>query len=274
MKKLTNPVLFLTLSLFVITLFPSCNGGTKKKAITDSKIEKEAVKSEIEKVVYPLPTSFEVTEMLNRIEASYIFTLCNPPENIDNNITEKEKALALGVYGADLSYSSTYNQKQRILEYMNVSKKLLEELDISAAVDPDIIEKIENAENDKDKLVDIITNSFYSTYEYLHKNDREPVSLLVMTGSWVEALYIATHISDETFDNKEMITIIMNQKTHLTKLMSLLEKYKDNKSINEVIEILSPLADIYAGLDAGSITKKQMKEVAREVKVARTKIVK
>jgi len=36
-----------------------------------------------------------------------------------------------------------------------------------------ILTEIENAENDKDKLVDIITNSFYSTYMYLHnKNDR------------------------------------------------------------------------------------------------------
>ncbi len=273
MKKLITPILSLTLALFVIALFPSCQGGTKKKAATGSEVEKEVVKSEVEKVIYPLPTSFEVTKMLNRIEASYIFTLCNPPENVDNNITEKKKALALGVYGADLSYSSTYNQKQRILEYMNVSKKLLEELDIAAAVDPNIIEKIENAENDKDKLIDIITNSYYSTYVYLHKNDREPVSLLIMSGSWIEALYIATHISDETFNNKEMITIIMNQKKHLTKLMSLLKAYKDNSSVNEVIEILTPLTNIYTGFDEGSITKEQIKEVAKEVKIARTKII-
>jgi len=274
MKKLISSILPLIFTAFVIISFTSCQGGKQKKAATGSEIEKEAVKSEVKKVVYPLPTSFEVTEMLNRIEAAYIFSLCNPPENIDNNITEKEKALALGVYGADLSYSSTYNQKQRILEYMNVSKKLLEELDIAAAVDANIIEEIENAENDKDKLVDIITNSFYSTYMYLHNNDREPVSLLIMTGSWVEALYIATHISDETFDNKEMVTIIMNQKEHLTKLMSLLKTYKDNPAVSEVIEVLSPLADIYTGIDEGSITKKQMKEVAKEIEVARTKIVK
>ncbi len=273
MKKLITPILSLTFALFVIALLPSCQGGTKKKVATGSEVEKKVVKSEVEKVIYPLPTSFEVTEMLNRIEASYIFTLCNPPENVDNNITEKEKALALGVYGADLSYSSTYNQKQRILEYMNVSKKLLEELDIAAAVDPNIIEKIESAENDKDKLIDIITNSYYSTYVYLHKNDREPVSLLIMSGSWIEALYIATHISDETFNNKEMITIIMNQKKHLTKLMSLLKAYKDNSSVNEVIEILTPLTNIYIGFDEGSITKEQIKEVAKEIKIARTKII-
>ena len=266
---------YLLIAVVTMAYFTACSGGGQKKSSKSSvKIEKEEVKKDVQKVVYPLPTSFEVTEMLNRIEASYILTLSNPPENVDNYITEKEKALALGVYGADLSYASTYHQKQRTIDYMRVSKKLLEELDIAAAVDPNIIEQIENAENDKEKLVEIISNSFYSTYEYLNNNDRGAVSLLVLSGSWIEALYIATHISDETFDNKEMITIIMNQKENLKKLMSLLQKYKDNKAIAETIEILTPLSKIYENIDAGSITKKQMKQIAAAVKIAREKIIK
>ncbi len=265
---------YLLIAVVVMAYFTSCSGGSQKSAKNTAKIEKEEVKDQVKKVVYPLPTSFQVTEMLNRIEASYILTLSNPPENVDNYITEKEKALALGVYGADLSYASTYHQKQLIIDYMNVSKKLLEELDITGAIDPDIIEKIENAENDKDKLVEIISNSYYSTYEYLNNNDRGAVSLLVLSGSWIEALYIATHISDETFDNKEMITIIMNQKENLNKLMSLLEKYKDKEAVKETIDLLTPLYDIYKTIDSGSITRKQMKDIADAVKVARDKIVK
>ncbi|NPA36528.1 MAG: hypothetical protein GXO47_06735 [Chlorobi bacterium] len=271
MKKAFKPILLAVIS---IVFFSACQSSGTKTKTTEPQIKKEDLKEEVKKVVYPLPTSFEVTEMLNRIEASYILSISNPPEKVDSYITEKEKALALGVYGADLSYASTYNQKQRTLEYMNVSKKLLEELDISAAVDPDIIEKIENAENNKEELVNIITNSFYSTYEYLNKNNRAPVSLLVMAGSWVEALYIATHISDETFNNKEMVTIIMNQKDHLNKLMALLEQYKDNPDIADVIKILTPLSETYKNIEAGSITKKQMLKIKEQVAAARQEIVK
>jgi len=265
---------YLLFAVVTMVYFTACSGGSQKKSKSTVKIEKEEVKKDVKNVVYPLPTSFEVTEMLNRIEASYILTLSNPPGNVDNYITEKEKALALGIYGADLSYASTYHQKQRTIDYMRVSKKLLEELDISAAVDPNIIEQIESVENDKEKLVEIISNSFYSTYEYLNNNDRGAVSLLVLSGSWIEALYIATHISDETFDNKEMITIIMNQKENLIKLMTLLEKYKSNEAVAETINILKPLYDIYENIDEGSITKKQMKKIAAAVKDAREKIIK
>jgi len=265
---------YLLFAVVTMAFFTACSGGSQKSSKSTTKIQKEEVKDDVKKVVYPLPTSFEVTEMLNRIEASYILNLSNDPGNVDNYITEKEKALALGIYGADLSYASTYHQKQRTIDYMSVSKKLLEELDIAAAVEPDIIDKIENAENDKDKLVEIITNSFYSTYEYLNNNDRGAVSLLVLSGSWIEALYIATHISDETFDNKEMVTIIMNQKENLNKLMVLLDKYKANQSVAETIAILTPLSEIYKSVDAGSITLKQMKEIAASVETAREKILK
>jgi hypothetical protein len=272
MKRLFKPVLFAAVG---IILFSACQGsGQKTKKAQEPKIKKEEIKEEVKKVVYPLPTSFEVTEMLNRIEASYIYTLSNPPEKADSYITEKEKALALGAYGADLSYASTYNQKQRVLEYMNVSKKLLEELDISAAVDPKIIEELENAGNDKDKLVEIVTNSFYSTYSYLISNGRAPVAFLIMSGSWVEALYIATHISEETFENKEMVTIIMKEKEHLDKLMGFLEKYKSSDDVASVIEILTPLYETYNSMDATSITKQQMLEIAKEVDVARKQILK
>ncbi len=267
---------YLLLAVVSLVFFSSCGNNPKKSAkkSAEKKIEKEEVKSEIERVVYPLPTPFEITDMLNRIEASYIFSLTNPPENVDRYITEKEKALALGVYSADLSYSSTYNQKQRILEFMNVSKKLLEELDIASAVDPNIMEELENAGNDKDKIVDIITNSFYSTYNYLIKNDRAPVSFLIMAGSWIEGLYIATHISEETFDNKEMVTIIMNQKDPLIKLMGFLQNYKSSDDVASVIDILTPLFETYGDLDKNSITKDQMMLIAKYVNDARNKILK
>ena len=64
-----------------------------------------------------------------------------------------------------------------------------------------------------------ITKTFYDTYEYLNNNGRGSVSVLVLAGSWVEALYISTHISEDTYNNVEMIKIIMEQKEPLNKLM-------------------------------------------------------
>ncbi|TAJ14067.1 hypothetical protein DMA11_06865 [Marinilabiliaceae bacterium JC017] len=275
MKRTLNSIFLAFSGLLIIALLPSCQGGGKSSSqkTESTELKKEKVEKEVREFIYPLPTSFEVTEMLNRIEAAYILSLSNPTGNVEKYLTEKSKGLNLGVYGADLSYASTYNQKQETADYMNASKKLVDELDIAAALTPDIVEKIEQNEDNKDELVKIITNSFYDTYEYLNENGRASVSSLVMAGSWVEALYIATHISEDTFNNKEMVKIVMDQKEPLNKLMEILKGFTDNSDIQWTVELLEPLHTIYNSVEEGGITKEQMEAIAVKVKEARDKIV-
>lgn len=244
-----------------------CNGGQKDT------INKEKVEAGVREFVYPLPTSFEVTELLNRIEASYIIDLSNAPENADKYLTEKSKALNLGVYSADLSYASTYNQQQYIVDYMTASRKLVESLDMSAAVDPELPKKIEQNENNKDELIKLITESFYDTYDYLNKNDRASVSMLIIAGSFVEGLYIATNISDNTYNNKEMVKIVMTQKDPLMKLMELLEKYSATEYVRETIEDLKPLYNVFTSIEDGGITEVQLEQIKTEIKDLRSKMI-
>nr|WP_319400205.1 hypothetical protein [uncultured Carboxylicivirga sp.] len=268
--------IFPIVSLIIVTsvIFASCNSGSKSSTKSSTpEIKKENVEKEVRDFVYPLPTSFQVTEMLNRIEAAYILSLSNPVANVEKYLTEKSQALNLGVYSADLSYASTYNQKQETVDFMNASKSLIEELDIAPALDKNLLEKIESNLDDKDELVDVITNSFYDTYEYLNKNDRGSVSLLVLAGSWVEALYISTHISEDTFNNKEMVVIIMNQKEPLNKLMALLKQQEADADIAETIEDLKILHEIYNSVDAGSITEDQLTAIQENVAVVRDKFI-
>ncbi|WP_430811467.1 MULTISPECIES: hypothetical protein [unclassified Carboxylicivirga] len=253
-------------------MLTACN---TKKAKQDKapEIKKAKVEQEVREFVYPLPTTYEVTEMLNRIEAAYILSLSNPVSNVDKYLTERAQAINLGIYGADLSYASTYRQQQETLDFMNASKTLVDKLDISPAIDKSLLEAIEENLDNKDELVKVITNSFYNTYEYLNKSERAPISLLVISGSWVEALYIACHISEETFSNKEMVAIIMDQKEPLNKLMSMLEVHKDNKDIEQMINDLKILHEIYNSVDVGSITMEQLDAIEKNVAVLREKFV-
>ncbi|MFW6043007.1 MAG: hypothetical protein ACOCPW_01485, partial [Marinilabiliaceae bacterium] len=123
----------------VALVFTACQSSGKKdsrdgeeKTKSEPRIEKEEVEEDVREFVYPLPTTFEVTEMLNRIGASYILALSNSDDNVDKYLTEKKQALNLGVYGADLSYASTYNQKQPTIDYMEASKKLVDALNMSS----------------------------------------------------------------------------------------------------------------------------------------------
>lgn len=267
---LSQPLIAIVVSVALV--FSACQSGQKKddnkdekKSATSQKIEREDIEQDVREFVYPLPTSFEVTEMLNRIGASYILTLSNSPDNVDKYLTETKQALNLGVYGADLSYASTYNQKQQIITYMEASRKLIDALNISDALSSDIIEQIEQNEDNKDKLVEIITNTFYDTYEYLNLNDRGSVSMLVLAGSWVEALYITTNISEDTYQNKEMVKIVMEQKSSLNKLLDLMRNYESDPAVKEVLEEMQPLADVYNEVEDNAISEKQMNVIIAEV---------
>ncbi len=274
MKKFTTIWGVASLLISVVFVFASCNSGSKQNQKTDAvQIEKAEVKNEVREFVYPLPTSYEIVEMLNKIEAAYIFDLSNSPENASKYITEKQQALNLGVYGGDLSYASTYNQKQETIDFIDASRTLLEGLDLQGAVSEDLPEQIEANEDNKEALVELITDSFYDTYDFLQRNNRAPVSALVMAGAWVEGLYIATHISEETFNSKDMIEIVLKQKDPLVKLMEILSDYKEDQAIAETIEDLSTMANIYAGIESTAITQEQMIKIAEESLKIRNKFV-
>jgi hypothetical protein len=260
----------------ITVLFTACTGAKKGKKADQlelTQIEKAAVEEEVREFVYPLPTSYEIVEMLNKIEAAYIFDLTNNPMNADKYFTEKSKAVNLGVYGGDLSYASTYNQKQETIDFIEASRKLLEGLDLQAAVREDLPEKVEANENNKEVLIQLITDSFYDTYEFLHKNNRAPISALIMAGAWVEGVYIATHISEETFNSVEMVEIILKQKDPLVKLMKIMDDYKTDEGVAETINDLSVLAEIYDEIEATAITKEQMIRIAEESLKVRQKFV-
>jgi len=276
MRKYFMPQTLVLVLMAIILVFPACKMGRKSSgndSAASGELDKARVEKDVREFVYPLPTSFEVTEMLNRIGAAYILTLTNPVANVEKYLTEKSKAINLGIYGADLSYASTYNQKQEVISFMDVSKRLIDALNISGAISPDIVEQVEAYQDDKDKLVEIITNSFYDTYEYLNRTDRGSVSMLVLAGSWVEALYISTHISQDTYNNKEMVKIVMDQKASLNKLVSLMEVVKDNAAVAETLSLLANIHAIYNSIEEGAISKDQMDAIVKEINVVRTKMV-
>src|SRR5690554_5816283 len=177
MRKLFQPKSLVALLGAGLMLFSACNFNRKssgEQSESGEKLEKARVEEDVREFVYPLPTSFGVTEMLNRVGAAYILTLSNPVSNVERYLTEKSKALNLGVYSADLSYVSTYNQKQATVDYMDVSKKLIDALNVSAAIIPDILDQIEARQDNKDELVDLITNTFFRSEEHTSELQSRP----------------------------------------------------------------------------------------------------
>lgn len=270
-QSVIKTCLFLFIAVFT---FFGCKTKQEKEPaateVTEKDLDKEAVIEEISG--YPLPTSFEVTKMLNDAKAPYILSICNTNENVGNYFLEKEKALNLGVYGADLSYASTYNMKQETMLYLDASKRLTDEMEISTAFNLTFIERIENNLENGDSLISIISDSFYDTYDYLTKNEKDKLAILIMAGSWIEGLYITSQIALTAGDNAIFLEIIAHQKNSLNKLLEVMDPVKEDEDVAEIHSGLTDLNKLYDTIEE-KITDEQLEEISNFIETLRNNIV-
>jgi hypothetical protein len=264
-------------SAFVIVLFSlsfnSCKQSSTGTGEGDTTmIVKDSLLSEVKEVVYPLPAPLELYQKLEDIGAVYIGKVLNPIENIDKYYTEKNKALNLGTYAADLSYVSTYNKKQEIQLYSKNLKSLMDDLNVDINFKDFYSEEMKEKLENKDTLAKMVTSVFYDAYTEMAKNGDPALAALMLTGIWSEGLYIASHISSDTYNNTEIVKIIYDQKISLDIVLDLLNKTKGNEVTDSMIKALENVKLMYNKTE-GSLTKEQLDEITKAIENIRSSIV-
>ena len=145
MKQKTLSLLasMLFAAVFSIMIISCGNGSNDQQNDESNSIVETTVIEKADILVYPLPTPLEVTDMLNRAGAAYILDIANRPDNVAKYFTEMSKALNLGVYGADLSYASTYNKTQETNNYLACTITLRDGLAIETPFNIGMLERVE-----------------------------------------------------------------------------------------------------------------------------------
>ena len=239
MKKL-NIVLALAAGLLAM----SCANNSKPKIDGDVDLGKLDFNNELNRakqVFYALPSPVETAHLIQSTGVSYNMDLANPTTNVDKYTTTAQKALNFGVYGADLSYASLFNQTQTAIQYIATAKKLADELGIFDFVQPDVANRIENNINDRDSLMEIITEGFTNANEYLNDAGRAEVAALIVAGGWIESLYLSTELAEMASNNTRLIDLVIDQRYSLSILVKMLETYKELSSVSEVYGWLADL---------------------------------
>lgn len=252
LKTLIRNQLLIVILAFIAGMYACQNPSTPsgQQASTDS-LSKDSIAQNVKEVVYPLPTPFELTQMLNDIGAAYVGKNLNPVNKVEKYITEKDKAVNLGVYGADLAYATTYNKEDDVKAYLKAVRTLIDALGVNIDYSPLFSDEVKMKANNKDTLVQIITNTFYATYSSLKEKNSPEMAIMMVSGMWVELMYIATHISKDTYNNTQIVNIIAKQKDSYEKLMNLIEKYPNHQALADLSGKLSVLKPVFAKVDQG-----------------------
>jgi hypothetical protein len=255
--------------LFFGIAISSCNNSSTQdqnaNAAAADTIKKEATLSpEAQLLLTKFPTPFEVTMMLEKAKAGFITDLTNPPAGANKYTTEKSKALNLGVYSADLSYSATYNRADETGKFLACTNKLADELGISGVYDQSMLDKIKKYSNNKDSLIGLVNKVFSQTNDFLARNNRSRVAALIAAGGFAEGLYLAASLGEVSKDNTKIMAIIASQRDNQMKLFTILEEYHSDENIRPVsdeIARLKPIWGVY-NIESG---KKMPQEKAAEI---------
>jgi len=257
-----------------LILFSGCNTTPKKQ---DAGIPGEPDLTPREDVIpelsgYPIPTSYDITKLIYQSGAPYILSLSNGPEKAGEYITQRDKVLNLGVYAADLCYATTYMMKQATMNYLEASKTLIDDLGISTTFNITYAERIEDNIDDRDSLIQVVTESFDDTWNYLVENKQDVLARLVVCGSWIEGIYITSNVAAKAIDNTAFLEALARQKNSQNELVGLLEPVKDVEEVAELYEGLSEIQEYYEGV-GDIMTDEQLKIVAEKVETLRNSIV-
>jgi hypothetical protein len=260
--------------LIVCLILAGCSGDRPKadrRGAMTVDISGESTDVRIRQIFYSLPSPVETAMLLKSSGAVYDEDLLNPVENVSNYMTNKSMALNLGIYTTNLSYASLFDQTQTSMRYMSVAKRLAENLGILDVIDSDTMEKLEKNINNKEVIMDIVSETFMNSSSFLQENNREPVAAILFAGGWVEGIYLALNLVDENnMENCQLVKRIIDNKLSLEILMLLLEDNSYNNDVSELIVIMEKIYDIFQQIDIQSTPVKVTRIPGESVTVLRS----
>lgn len=247
-------------------------GSDKKKGSDAAKefddAQEQDTREQLDRTLRDIPPPSEIPYIIQSTGADYNPNIVNDYNKYESyTISAKKAAFNLGVYATDIGYLSSYGKTQEALNYMDVCLKLTETVGAQDAIDFAALERFENNLSNPDSLADIINTVIGNSDQYLQSNERNNIAALMIGGTFIEALYIATQIID-TYpkdllpDDMRMqvlaplVSMLVDQKESLKDVIDLLESVEGKEDWETAtINSLQELYDNYTEFDPGGKIK-------------------
>jgi hypothetical protein len=256
---------FLLLYVLLGLIAFGCNRGPKSEGEGSGEFEASGTLdpetqeqlNTAKRIFYSLPSPLETAMLIKNAGAEYNEELMNPTSNTSRYITSKSKALNLGIYSTDLSYASLFDQSQATLDYIAAAKEMADGLNILDAIDEETVTRLEEQINNRDAIIDIISETLMNSSSFLKENNLEGTASVVLVGGWVEGLYIATNlVNSNDLSGNKLVERIVDQKLSLDIIINLLESTPEDQDAQSVLEDVKALKSIFdkITIDQGEVT--------------------
>jgi hypothetical protein len=242
----------IVLALIFAVVFVGCGPGKKpddqafESSLDSMKSQTSSIDDElISSVLQQIPSPLEISVLLKESGRKYDNTMLNSPDNVGKYNTNHKMALNLGIYGTDLGYTNIYQQNQDGIKYLATIESLAEGLNIGQFFDIRTIGRLAANSNNLDSLLLMTTQNFNAINSYLQNQSRAYLSVLLLTGGWVEAMQITCQMAAKDPANKTLRDTIGEQKIILEQIVLLLSFYKNDEAMASLLTDMEELKKAY-----------------------------
>lgn len=232
----------------IVMLFCSCqssgdNSAQNENAVQDtiiSAMEIEITEEALVEIIDNIASPVEMAALMNRLgvpfSKEYLASTCS----VDALNTNFQMAYKLGVFGANLGYLNMYGKTASAIEYISAIKILADELSVGQFFDYTTLKRLATSNQNLDSLMFLSVRSYNEMDSYLRETHRSYLSSLMVTGLWVEGLFLATQVVKE-YPNPAISERIGDQKIIITDILNVLNLYKKDPRFNDLIQSLEIL---------------------------------
>src|SRR6267154_813981 len=261
-------------ALVAATLLASCGGGKKSddqeflNSLDSAKSKAPTIDDEvISSILQQIPSPLEISVLLKESGTKYNSALLNSPDNLSKYNSNYKKALNLGIYGTDLGYTNIYQQNQDGIKFLASIKSLANELNIGQFFDVETIGRLANNSKNLDSLLLITTQNFNTINHYLQTQSRANLSVLLLTGGWLEAMQVTCQVAAKDTKNKELREKIGEQKIILEQIVLLYSFYKEDENMASLLKDLEGLKAAFDKINITYTYKESTMEIVNGVAV-------
>ena len=244
MMKLSNTLL---IALATGTLvMAGCGGPSGPKTSGDVLTEGASVSKRTEKlkkIFRAAPSPMETARIVQKTGAQFSEDNLHSAMAASNYVTSDKQAINLGIYGADLSYATIFEENAVSIAYLDVVQSLANELGIGDVIDNDVIARAEANRTRQDSLVAIVSESFFEMNQKLKANGQEDLSGMLVASGWLESIYLATRYTEQA--NDDLKKRIAEQKLVMEDVMMLVKSYTQSAELAGLIAAMQPVVDAF-----------------------------
>ncbi|MBQ3658480.1 MAG: hypothetical protein II956_16810 [Bacteroidales bacterium] len=212
-------------------------------------------------VIASFSSPVEMAALLKDSDVPFSQRYLMDPDKVNGYTSSFKRALGLGVLSADLGYLNVYSKTSMILDYLVGIRKLTESLTLGQFFDFQALKRLATSEDNIDSLLIMSVQSYHNMDEHLRNNQRSNLSALMVTGVWIESMYLVTQVAKER-PSEEFKNTIGEQKGILNNLLPILKLFKENdKNFSDLVGNLEEVKEV---LDVVKITVQVRDDIPAE----------